>query len=374
MMYRALLRSAMICSLILFFLPLQGVFAEEQGMENLRFGYGLRISLDEETMGTEIAFAEQYAFDWIAVELDWDQFWVSPSETPRYQGLDRLMSHAGDHDMRVMISIGHAPDWAQTRRGPSAKYTSQLIAMLLERYPANIGAFELYPGANTYQGWGRDPDPAKYVALLKGTQRVIDRAGRDISLVAGGFVPSPLTHKADMQDTDYLEALYRYGMGEENPIIGVRLPRTTGHPDDGPSFVEDDVIRHYEQIRQVMLENDHRHGLIWMTSFTLPESLQTNLERQDDQSRWLQQAYLRLRSQLFIEVAFYEPQPVPSLLGVSLSDPLRGFSGDRHYIQTAMEAVAPGTGETRGEFSDGSPSGPGIKKLTQKTLVKNPPP
>ncbi|MFO8036013.1 MAG: hypothetical protein R6U57_05250 [Anaerolineales bacterium] len=343
-------------------------------MENLRFGYGIRVSLNEETMGTEVACAERFAFDWIAVELDWDQFWLSPSDAPRYQSMDRLMSHARDHDMQVMISIGHAPDWAQTRRGPSAKYTSQLVAMLLERYPSNIGAFELYPGANTYEGWGRDPDPAKYTALLNGTQRVIDRAGRDVSLVAGGFVPSPLAHKTDMRDTDFLQALYRYGMREDDPIIGVRLPRTTGRPGDGPMIVEGDVIRHYEQIRQVMLENDHRHGLIWMTSFSLPDSLQTELEGQEGRSRWLQEAYLRLRSQLFIEVAFYEPQPVPSFEGVSLSDPLPGFEGDQNYIQKAMEAVAPGIGEFRGEISGGSPSGPGIKKLTQKTLVKYPPP
>jgi hypothetical protein len=359
--------------LILFLLPLQGVFAEEQGMENLRFGYGLRVSLDKETMGTEIACAERYAFDWVAVELDWGQFWGSFSEAPRYQGMDRLMSHASDHQMKVMISINHAPDWAQTKRGPSALYTSQLIAMLLDRYPTNVGAFELFPGANTYNGWGRDPDPAKYTALLKGAQRVIDRMGRDISVVAGGFVPSPLTRKADMQDTDFLQALYRYGLREGNPVIGVRLPRTTGHPDDGPTFGEDEVIRHYEQIRQVMLENGHRNGLIWMTSFSLPESLQKEMRGQDHRSQWLQQAYLRLRSQLFIEVAFYKPQPLGSPEDGSLFDPLVGIDGDENYIQTAMRAVA-SQQDIRGKFSDGFPSGQEIKKLTQKTLVKNPPP
>ncbi len=346
-------------------------------MENRRFGYGIRIALDEETMGTAVACAEQYAFDWIAVDLDWGQFWVSPAAGPDYRTLDRFMNHARNYQLRVMISIAHAPDWAQTTRGPSVKYTSALIAKLLERYPTNIHAIELFPGANTHEGWGREPDPAKYAALLKGSQRVIERMDRNVSLIAGGFVPTSSGQEGNMRDTQFLRALYQQGMREENPIIGVKLPRTTGHPDDGPTLTDDDVIRHYEQVRQVMLENEHRNGLIWMTSFSLPDSLQTEVEGQlrEDRSQWLQGAYLRLRSQLFIEVAFYQPQSFPSFPYRSSPNPLWVIDADgSNYIQTAMEVIVSDPGEIREEFSDGSPPQRGLKKLTKKTLLKVPPP
>ena len=64
------------------------------------------------------------------------------------------------------------------------------------------------------------------------------------------------------------------------------------------------VLRHYEAVRQVMLQHDHAHGLIWVTGFSWPEE---SLDSPSDQQiRWLNQAFQLMKSQLYIGVAFFE--------------------------------------------------------------------
>jgi hypothetical protein len=63
------------------------------------------------------------------------------------------------------------------------------------------------------------------------------------------------------------------------------------------------TLRHYEAIRNIMLENNHRSGLIWVTGFSWKSKTTTSLE---EQSVWIKQAYLIMRRQLYIGAAFFQ--------------------------------------------------------------------
>jgi hypothetical protein len=87
------------------------------------------------------------------------------------------------------------------------------------------------------------------------------------------------------------------------------LQEVVGEPSQAPDGIEHRILRHYEEVRQVMLDNGDAAGILWITSFTWNSgknqlndvSLMNNLEAQ---SEWLAQAYQQLRSQLYIGVAF----------------------------------------------------------------------
>jgi hypothetical protein len=70
------------------------------------------------------------------------------------------------------------------------------------------------------------------------------------------------------------------------------------------SDVQPGVLRRYETVRQVMVANQHENGLIWITGYTWPAQIQTDTVAA--QTRWLNQALLLMKSQLYIGAAFFE--------------------------------------------------------------------
>jgi hypothetical protein len=97
----------------------------------------------------------------------------------------------------------------------------------------------------------------------------------------------------------------------------VRLPVTANDPMASPESDNPFVLRHYEAVRQVMLENEHSNGLIWITAFAWPDELniaathnaKSTFEAQDilqtSQTQWFTQAFQMMKSQLYIGAAFY---------------------------------------------------------------------
>jgi hypothetical protein len=53
-----------------------------------------------------------------------------------------------------------------------------------------------------------------------------------------------------------------------------------------------------------MVSNQHEHGLIWITGYTWPKDVQAGPVAA--QTRWLNQALLLMKSQLYIGAAFFE--------------------------------------------------------------------
>jgi hypothetical protein len=94
------------------------------------------------------------------------------------------------------------------------------------------------------------------------------------------------------------------------PVISICLPVSFGDPLKSPVAEEHRVLRHYEEVHQVMLANHHEEGLIWITQLSLPVSFQNGSnevslkDNLQGQEQWLRLAYRQLRSQLYIGTAF----------------------------------------------------------------------
>jgi hypothetical protein len=288
----------------------QGVQAAPGTPQSPDFGYGVRLDLSGDRYIDALQTAAILQADWVIIDLDWSKQNPIEGNQPDLSVLDQAMELAQRFDLPVVISLNHAPDWAKNAFGPNPDITARFVSRLAQRYPNSLQAIELLPGANTLAEWGANPDPKSYLAVYMAVQDSINQAGLHILLVAAGLTPLSADQPAaaDIDDLIFLQGLYQAGARDFFTVISLRLQELVGEPSQAPDGSQHRILRHYEEVRQVMLDKGDAKGIIWITSFTwysgknqaIDVSLMENVEAQ---SEWLAQAYQQLRSQLYIGVA-----------------------------------------------------------------------
>jgi hypothetical protein len=278
------------------------------------------------------------------------------------------VASARQSNIAILLSVTHAPAWAMTPTGPDPNLTTSLILSLARMYSGSLRAIELYPAVNTARGWGSAPDPIAYAALYQAAQAALNAEDHDIQLITS---LTPAGDPADMGDRAFLKKLYQQGAASWMKILGVRLPRLAGDPMGDPKAQGNleqgtTVLRHYEILRQVMLQNDHKQGLIWLTGFTWPANLAG--DQTEAQTYWMTLAYQLVRSQLYIGVAIFQ----------QLNPPAAGAgSGDSTYslvlTDSSMHPVCSRLGKLTsidGNIQTVSFQGPISKKTPMKATIK----
>lgn len=298
-----------LCLLGMILQPGQG-FGQQSVINGLpdssRFGYGARYHPDAQQAGVALNAAAAIQLDWLAMDFDWQQLQPNPDSGVSFKSLEGLIQSTSTQSPGILISITAPPAWAMLPSGPNPELVSKLIREIILLYPSRILAFELFPSANTRLGWGAAPNPAAYVAMLQSVRSSLSDISTDLILVAAGLEAGiTLTTPESMNDLEYLQGLYAAGGSTWMPILSIRLPavqqdilslETPGQPV---------VLRHYEQVRQVMLNAGHTTGVLWITAFSWPVSADTSPEQRLQQARWLKQAFDLLQAQLYIGAAFY---------------------------------------------------------------------
>lgn len=297
--------------MLLFCLVKPGVALAESGLpDSAEFGYGVRLDLSGAQINPSIAAAASLKLHWLALDFDWSNLWPARDSSPDLEPLNNAMYLAQQNHLSVMISITRPPAWVVSSAGPDPTMTTKVVKYLARTYPDVLLAIELFPGANTIRGWGTIPNPIAYLSLLQATTQALQSAGSPVIIVAAGLTPLPPDPPdGDIDDLVFLDALYNAGAQTWMPIIGIRMPETTGDPMFTPTQDEKRCLLHFEEVRQVMLNHDHREGLIWLTGFSWPTgNLQPSdaiYQKTEAQTRWLNQSFQILKAQLYLGVAFF---------------------------------------------------------------------
>jgi len=304
-MFRVLLVLLLVQILVL--CTLGRVYAARGVPGSADFGIGAAIYPDGPFIPQALELAEALDLDWISVPVEWSASQPDPAQAPRLENLDRVMQFASDHQVAVLISLTAAPGWVQTPRGPNPEQTAQFAAWLAQRYPGSLQAVELFPGANTREGWGAEPDAQAYTTLLAAVTDGLREAGTPVLLVAGGLHPiASSPSKGDISDLNFLEDLYANGAIDFMPVVSLQLDDLTGVPLSFPESQGYPVLRHYEEVRRVMNANGHQNGLIWITRICPPsgtiDASDSVYQDLNMQSNWMSLAYIQLRSQLYVGV------------------------------------------------------------------------
>ena len=289
-----------------------------------KFGFGARVDLNGKQLTPSITAAAGLGLDWIAIDFDWARRWPDGKAPMSIDDLTQTINIIQQNKLNLLLSITNVPSWAITPSGPNPSVVANLAVSLARQYPESLKAIELFPAANTRRGWGATPDPIAYHSLLKITNDALQADGRSVIVIPS---ITPLVEdqsSTDINDITYLDALYNVSQVTSMPIIGLQLPVVTGEPMSPAQKGEHRVLRHFEEIRQVMLRHNHRSGLIWITEFSWPDGTidvsDAVYKSPEKQAHWLGQAYQLLKAQLYIGAAFFN-QLNPSDLTSSAHNP-----------------------------------------------------
>ena len=298
--------SLLLASLLLSFGILPAVQAARGAPGSYEFGHGAHINLDGPQMEQALQLAGSLRLDWLTADLSWSKLMPDPTAALDFSVLDRVMKTAGQNQIAVMLSITQPPAWAMTEQGPNANLTAVFIQMLAGRYPDVLQAIELFPGANTPAGWGAAPNPAAYWGMFTAVQTRLQENGIGLILIAGGLEVLPTDPGASINEVDFLRGLYQAG-ANNLPVVSLRYADLTGQPADPAQGSETRILRRYEAVRQVMVDNNQANAMLWITRLGLPDSTinpgEIQIREAAQQSAWLSQAAAQLRAQLFIGMA-----------------------------------------------------------------------
>lgn len=271
---------------------------------SLDFGYGARIEMDGLSADSSLRLAAQMNIDWVALDFDWNAIQPAPDAWNEDSSFSNALQLARSLGLATLVSVKNPPAWALTPNGPDADAAASLVVSLAQRYP-NLGALELFPGANTRAGWNAAPDAGGYVRLFETAEARLAAENLDVYLVAGGL-SNLLSSPEDARDVDFLGQLYAAGL--RPAILGIRLDNLVGQPLDASL---PNSLRHYEDIRAVMTANGHVDGLLWITGFGPPAGV--------EDETWLKQAFQMMQSQLYLGTVFYHPRSQFSIFDFRLS-------------------------------------------------------
>jgi len=279
------------------------------------FGYGVWLYLDGGQLDAALQQIPDLNPDWVAIEIPWSVYYPAEASTPDYTALDETMQILEQSPAAIMFSITRPPAWAVGAQGPDATKSTTFIRSLLERYPQQIEAVELFPAANTSSGWGAPPASQAYMNFYRNVAPQLVALNPALVVAMGGLTPlspeqlaSPTP--ATIDDLVYLQGLYDAGIAATPAVISVRLDANTGDAMTPPDGAERRYLRHYEEIRQVMLKNNHAGGKLWVTRLAFPDGklrAEDQVYRDEqNQAIWLFKAFTQLRSQLYVGVTFLQ--------------------------------------------------------------------
>jgi hypothetical protein len=338
-----LIAMVMVVVVLVLAAPFKSALAARGTPGSAEFGYGAHLNLTGPFAIDGIRLASNLQLDWLASDLSWQS--IAPKAgSVDWSRLDPIMQTAEHSQLAMFLSLVEPPDWALGPQGPDVAQTTQLVLALAQRYPKSLQAVELFPGANTRQGWGRQPDASAYLKVWNSVVASLQKVKSPIILVAAGLKPVPANSAPDeaIDDLVFLQNLYNLGIRSSLNIISVQAAGLTGEPLQSPTKEQNHVLRHYEEVRQVMLKNKHESGLIWLTRLAPPSGQEAGSDPQvqdpENQSVWLAQAFNQVKSQLYIGVAFLKGvNPSGATQGISLLQP----GGDYHpFYRTLRDLVS----------------------------------
>jgi hypothetical protein len=99
------------------------------------------------------------------------------------------------------------------------------------------------------------------------------------------------------------------------PVLSLRYSEITGQPSDAALDGETRMLRRYEAIREIMMENNQGNSLLWITRLSVPDGTidagETTTKDPSQQSSWLTQAAGLLHAQLFIGMTIFADLNAP---------------------------------------------------------------
>ena len=167
------------------------------------FGYGIQahslVPGIDPSEGMNIMRNQLHLY-WAKIQIRWHD--IEPEQgNYNWVQVDNAMDAACKNGMRIMMSVVAAPAW--TRAAPLAEangeappddtavYT-QFLGLLIDRYPGQIGAIEIWNEANLEREWNvaAGVNPADFAAFVQASAAAIKAKDSSIFVISGAPAPT----------------------------------------------------------------------------------------------------------------------------------------------------------------------------------------
>ncbi len=203
---------------------------------------------DPNTMnGYMDAAANQLNLNWVKLQVRWELVEPEPGVydwARQDYNLDMYFQTASDNNLKVLISVVTAPDWARepgadlSQHGPPAdnQTFANFIVNMIQRYPGQIHAVEVWNEMNLAREWTspRGLSAADYVQMVTTVTNSIRFVDPNIIVVSGALSPTGVDDGviaiSDFRYTDQLIAngllgvVDCFGAHHNGYNIGPRVP------------------------------------------------------------------------------------------------------------------------------------------------------
>ncbi|MBI1879827.1 MAG: cellulase family glycosylhydrolase [Chloroflexi bacterium] len=202
----------------------RGMLVDASGADtpdlSVSFGYGIQAAPNGDT-AANINHIKQLGFEWVKFQMAWQD--VEPVPHSYAWGLwDDVISTYAANDIKIMVSIPKAPDWARPAaddksvEGPPAdpaKY-ADFVAKVADRYRGKVQAIEIWNEQNLwYEAGGKGRiNAADYVKLLQLAYQAIKAANPEMIVISGAMSPAGNVGDMATDDIDYLRQMYAHGV------------------------------------------------------------------------------------------------------------------------------------------------------------------
>jgi LysM repeat protein len=184
--------------------------------------------------------AYEAGFGWVKQQIRWDEFEYLPGQYNQdmLAGLDAFMQDAFQRDLRILLSISTAPDWARStteQHGPPVNYTdyANFVWFIVDRYKYRLSAIEIWNEPNLQREWyGAPLNGAEYVRLLAAGYEAVKSAYPEgnLTVVSAGLAPTGVNDGVTaVDDRTFLRQMYEAGFANYTDVIGIH-PYSWGNP------------------------------------------------------------------------------------------------------------------------------------------------
>ncbi|MEX2426583.1 MAG: cellulase family glycosylhydrolase [Thermomicrobiaceae bacterium] len=220
-------------------------------------------------------------FNWIKIQARWSEL----QRTENYidvAPLQRILDHASDRGLNVVVSVVHSPEWIGEDGGIPANPEpfGNLMETLASEFEGQVQGWEIWNEQNLAYEVGGNVNPGRYVELLKEAYAGVKAGDPKASVLFGGLTPTGVNDPSiALDDVSFLQQVYAYNNGEVSDYydhLGAH-PGSNNNPPDTmypnnpgpgewsshPSF----YFRRMEQQRDVMVANGDADKQVWLTEF-----------------------------------------------------------------------------------------------------------
>jgi polysaccharide biosynthesis protein PslG len=261
--------------------------AAEVDVGDTEMAYGFNIAWRADEDGQEYnamtrQAVEDAGFNWVRFQIHWSEIqrepdWYDPVH------LDRILENYEGDDIRVMVSVVGAPEWALDPEGEQLLADFEtfvgFMAYLANRYQGRVDAWEIWNEQNMAHEMHGTVRVSDYAYLLEAGYRGVKDADPDALVVFGGLTPTGISDvEVAVDDVEYLRAFYLYGNGyyaQFFDVMGMHLnatnnPPDTSYPDNpGPGEWTEHNSFYFlrgQDLREVM-EGFGDERPVWVTEF-----------------------------------------------------------------------------------------------------------